>query len=160
MVLKVGRVVVPFVAFLMVGCAQPVKWSIQPTVSPDPVKIGKEFKATCKITGELEKIGWVSAVPIVAPEYTLELKDEGKEGDEKAGDGIFTAKTTPPDEAEPGLYEIEFVVYDKNGDPVQVPCFTHYDKDGKVVKEVAPKEEDGKKPESVEFSEIMTINME
>ncbi len=131
-------------------------WSIQPKLTPDPVKIGKKFVATCKLVGDLKKVGWVSAVPIVAPEFTMEMKDNGKEGDKKAGDGIFTITGTPPEEAEPGIYEIEFVVYDKNGDPLEVPAFNLMDKNGKVAKKVAAK----KKGEKVEFSSIVTVTIE
>ncbi|MBN1347054.1 MAG: hypothetical protein JXQ73_30465 [Phycisphaerae bacterium] len=160
MLAKLSRVGVLLVALAAFGCEQPVKWTIQQKIDPDPVKIGKPFTASCKVTGELEKVGWVSSVPIVAPEFTMELKDDGKEGDAKAGDGVYSVKGTPPGEAEPGMYEIEFVVYDKNGDPLQVPCFTVLDKDGKVVKEVTPKEEGGKKAATVEFSSIITVNLE
>ncbi len=160
MLLKLGRLVVPLAVLFVVGCQQPVKWSIQPKVDPDPVKIGKKFTSCCKVTGELEKISYIAAVPIVAPEFTMELKDEGKEGDAKAGDGIFSVSSTPPAEAEPGDYEIEFVVYDKNGDPLNVPSFTVLDKEGKVSKEVAPKAEEGKEAEPVEFSSIIIITLE
>ena len=161
MLLRLSRLAVLLMALAAFGCEQPVKWSIQQNMDPDPVKIGKKFTATCKVTGELEKVGWVSAVPIVAPEFTMEMKDEGKEGDAKAGDGIFTVTGTPPEEAEPGLYEIEFVVYDRNGDPLQVPSFTILDKDGKeVLKEVVPEEGGGETPATVEFSSVIMIRIE
>ena len=70
MLLKLGRLVVPLAVLFVVGCQQPVKWSIQPKVDPDPVKIGKKFTSCCKVTGELEKISYIAAVPIVAPEFT------------------------------------------------------------------------------------------
>ncbi|MBN1347053.1 MAG: hypothetical protein JXQ73_30460 [Phycisphaerae bacterium] len=137
------------------------KWSVQYSAKPDPIKIGKKFEVRCKLTGDLSKIGWVSAVPIVAPEFSMELKDDGKAGDAKAGDGIFTIVSTPPGEAEPGQYEIECIVYDKNGDPLQVPSFTILDKDGKtVLKEILPKSEGGKKAATVEASSIITVNLE
>jgi len=163
MLLRFSQAGALLVAVMAFGCEQPVKWSIQQQIDPDPVKIGKKFVATCKVTGDLEQVGWVSAVPIVAPEFTMELKDEGTEGDAKKGDGVFTTTGTPPAEAEPGLYEIEFVVYDKDGDPLQVPAFTVLDKDGKVTKEEAPKEEEGeaaKEPKTVEFSSIITVTLE
>lgn len=160
MVLKSSRLCVLFIAMMAFGCEKPISWSIQQQIDPDPVKIGKKFTATCKVSGDLAQVGWVSAVPIVAPEFTMELKDDGTAGDAKAADGTFTATGTPPAEAEPGLYEIEFVVYDKNGDPVKVPGFKVLDKTGKVIKEVAPKAEEGKKPEPVEFSAIITVTLE
>ncbi len=158
MLAKLARVGVVMVVFALVGCEQPVSWTIQQNMEPDPVKIGQKFTAQCKLTGEMEKVGWVSAVPIVAPEFTMELKDDGTQGDAKKGDNIFTVTGTPPMEAEPGLYEIEFVVYDKNGDPLQVPSFKVLDKDNKIIKEVKPKEE--AKDATVEFSAIVTVTLE
>jgi hypothetical protein len=158
MLANLSRLGILLVVLAAVGCEKPIKWTVQEQIDPDPVKIGKQFKATCKVTGDLKEVGWVSAVPIVAPEFTMELKDEGTQGDAKAGDGIFTVTGTPPAEAEPGLYEIEFVVYNKKGDPLNVPSFTVLGKDGKVMKEVAPKE--GSKDKTVEFSSIITVTLE
>lgn len=133
------------------------KWTIQSKMDPDPIKMGKKFKATCKVVGDLSKVGWVSAVPIVAPEFTMELKDDGTQGDAKKGDGIFTVTGEPPAEAEPGLYEMEFVVYDKNGDPIIVPAFTILGPKGKkVLDEIKPKGSES----TVEFSSITTITIE
>jgi len=133
-------------ALVAFGCEQPIKWSIEPKVTPEPVKKDKKYVATCKVTGKLDTVGHVSAIPIVAPEFTMELKDDGKDPDQKAGDGIFTTTGDVPAEAEPGLYEIEFVVYDKKGDPIKVPD---------------PKKKDNKgKPELVDLSKIITVTLE
>lgn len=156
MLWKLSRLGVLVIVMMAFGCEQPAGWTIQQNIDPDPVKIGEKFTASCVVTGDLEKVGWVSAVPIVAPEFTMELKDDGTEGDAKKGDGVFSVSTTPPDEAEPGLYEIEFVVYDKNGDPIMVPSFKVVDKAGKVSKEVAPEGDE----KEVEFSSIITITLE
>ena len=161
MLLKLSRWLVPLITLAAFGCQQPVKWTVKSKLDPDPIKIGKKCIATCTVTGDLSQVGWVSAVPIIAPEYSLEMKDDGKADDAKADDGIYTYAAVAPDEAEPGMYEIEFIVYDKNGDPLQVPCFTILEKDGKTVqKEVKPTEEDGKVPETVEFSAIVTVTIE
>ncbi len=159
MLRKLGQLASLLLIVGLVGCQAQQEWTIQQKIDPDPVKIGQKFTATCKVTGELEQVGWVSAVPIVAPEFTMELKDDGSQGDAKAGDGIFTTTGTPPAEAEPGLYEIEFVVYNKDGDPLEVPAFKVMDKVGEVTKEVAPKEGE---PEdaTVEFSAIITVTLE
>lgn len=155
---RAGALLAVMTAF---GCEQPVKWTARQEVEPDPLKIGKKFTVRCTVTGDLKQVGWVSAAPVIAPEFTWELKDEGKQGDEKAGDGIFTATGTVPDEAEPGEYEMECLVYDKNGDPLQVPSFTVFDKTGKVINEIVPKaDEDGKKPETVEASSIIVVEVE
>jgi len=162
MLLRLGWLGISLAALVTsVGCQQPVKWTIHSRLDPDPVKIGQKYVSVCKITGELDKVGWVAAMPLVAPEFIMEMRDEGTEGDAKKGDGIFTNTGTPPEEAEPGEYEIEFVVYDKNGDPLQVPSFTILDKDGKgVLKEVVPEEGGGETPATVEFSSVVTIMLE
>jgi hypothetical protein len=144
-----------------VGCQQPVKWTAKQEISPDPAKIGEKVTAYCTVTGDLTKVGWVSAVPIIAPEFAVELKDDGTNGDKKAGDGVFTAVGDVPTEAEPGEYEFECIVYDKNGDILRVPSFTILDKDGKVTNVVAPKADaDGKKEETVEAVSIVILRLE
>jgi len=159
--LRLARFGVLFGFVVMVGCQQPVKWTIKSQLDPDPVKIGKKFTATCTVTGEVDKIGWVTAMPVIAPEFASEMRDDGKAPDTKQGDGVFTTAAEVPVEAEPGIYEVEFVVYDKNGDPLSVPSFTILDKDGKkVLKEVAPEEQNEDKTATVEFSSIITITLE
>jgi hypothetical protein len=141
MLVKIGRWSVPLFVLVLFGCEQPVKWSIEPKVEPSPVKKDKKYTAICKVTGKLDQVGHVSAIPIVAPEFTQELKP-----DAKAGAGVYSATGDVPAEAEPGLYEIEFVVYDKKGDPIKVP---------------SPDKKDSKgKPEMVDLSKIIIVTVE
>jgi len=161
MLLKLCRVGVLLVVVAAFGCEQPVGWTYRQQIDPDPAKIGKKLTVYCTVTGDLEKVGWISAVPLVAPEFAWELRDGGTEGDKKAGDGVFSATGIVPAEAEPGLYEIECTTYDKNGDPLRVPSFTVLDKDGKVAKEVAPRAAaNGKKETTVEATSIIVVTLE
>jgi len=60
----------------------------------------------------------VSKVVGTVREYTdfmVELRDNGEQGDEKAGDNIWTRQITVPWEADPGTYHLDISVYDKNG---------------------------------------------
>jgi len=116
-------------------------WSIEPKVDPIPVKKDKKYTVTCKVTGKVDQVGHVSAVPIVAPEFTLELKP-----DANGGPGVFSATGDVPAEAEPGSYEIEFVVYDKKGDPIKVPSADKKDSSGNA--------------EMVDLSKIITVTVE
>lgn len=160
MLLNLGRSIVPLFALAMFGCQQPVKWSLQPKVEPDPVKAGKDFTILCKVTGDMEKVGAVSAIPVIAPEYTLEMNDEGTSGDAEKGDGIFTHKQLMPDNIDPGEYELEFVAYDKEGNPIEVPSFQVLDRDGKkILKEVSPQTEGDKKATGVELATILTVKI-
>ncbi len=161
MLLKLCRVGALLVVVAAFGCEQPVKWTYKQEIDPDPGKIGKKLTVYCTVTGDLEKVGWISAVPLVAPEFAWELKDNGKEADKKAGDGVYSATGIVPAEAEPGLYEIECTSFDKNGDPLRVPSFTVLDKHGKVTQEVVPQTgEDGKKETSVEATSIIVLTVE
>lgn len=158
MLLKLSRLAVLSMVMVAFGCVQPIKWTMQPGVDPDPIKAGADFSVLCKVAGDLEQVGFVNAVPIAAPEYTMEMNDNGKEGDAKKGDGVYSHKRDMPGSVEAGEYEIEFVVYDKKGEPIQVPSFTVLGKDGKkVLKEVEPDEADGK---AVEFATIIRITVE
>ena len=155
---RLGAVLIPLMAL---GCQQPIKWSVQPRVEPHPLKPGKKFTVLCTVTGDLEQVAWVSAIPLAAPEAVLELKDDGMEGDAKAADGLFTFTRDLPDSVDAGEYEIEFVVYDKNDEPLQVHSFTVLDRDGKkVVKEVKPEGKAGEEAKVVELSAIITVTIE
>jgi hypothetical protein len=136
---KLGRWALPLLALAAFGCEQPVKWSIEPKVTPEPVKKDKKYVASCKVTGKLAEVGHVSAIPIVAPEFTQELKADAK------NPGVFSATGDVPAEAQPGQYEIEFVVYDKKGDPIKVP---------------GPKKDAKGKPEMVDLSKILMVTVE
>jgi hypothetical protein len=161
MMLSLCRVGALLLVVGVFGCEQPVKWSFKQEMDPDPLKIGKKATAYCTVTGDLEKVGWLTAAPIVAPEFAVELRDEGTKGDKKAGDGIFTTSDTVPAEVEPGMYEIEVIAYDKNGDILRVPSLTILDKDGKVIREVTPKAGEGDKAEkTVEACSIIEVNLE
>jgi hypothetical protein len=140
MLMKLGRWALPLIALGAFGCEQPVKWSIEPKVEPSPVKKDKPYTATAKVSGKLDMVGHVSAIPIVAPEFTLEMKP-----DAKGGAGAFCVTGNVPAEAEPGLYEIEFVVYDKKGDPIKVP---------------SGKKDSAGKAEMVDLSKIITVTVE
>ncbi len=161
MLRKLGLWLVPPLAAVACGCQEPVKWTIRSELHPDPVKIGEQYVATCTVTGEVGKIGWVTVAPLVAPEFDVTMKDDGEGPDRQAGDGVFSVSGEPPEEAEAGQYEMEFVVYDKNGDVLCVPSFTILDKEGKtVLKEVVPKKGAEDKPGMVEFSSIVIITVE
>ena len=161
MLRKLGPWFVPLLAVVACGCHKPVKWTIRSELRPDPVKIGEQYVSTCTIVGEVDKIGWVTVAPLVAPEFEVTMKDDGKGPDRQAGDGVFSLTGKPPEEAEAGQYEMEFVVYDKNGDVFYVPSFTILDKEGKtVLKEVTPKDGSGDKPGMVEFSSIVIVTVE
>jgi hypothetical protein len=139
MLSKVGRWVLPCVALAAFGCEQPVKWSLETKVTPDPIKKDQKYTATCKVTGKVDLIGRVSAIPVVAPEFAIEAKADAKTP------GVFSVEGTVPAEAPPGQYEIEVVVYDKKGDPIKVP---------------GPKKDDKGKPEMVDLSKIITVTIE
>ncbi len=146
MLTKVARLSLPLVGLMFLfGCEQPVKWSMDPKVTPSPVKKAQKFTATCKVTGDMKEVDQVKAIPTVAPEFTMDMKDDGKNGDEKASDGVFSVTGNVPNEAEPGQYDIEFVVYGKKGDPIKVP---------------GTEKDDKGKPKLVDLSKVITVTVE
>ena len=44
------------------------------------------------------------------------LNDEGKSGDAKAGDNIWSYEVTVPYDAVPGVYHLDFTAYDSDGE--------------------------------------------
>lgn len=62
------------------------------------------------------------------PRFPLELNDEGRDGDEVAGDGIWSLQVDVPALALGGTYTVEFTAYRRDGTPVPIR-----DKEGNVA---------------------------
>lgn len=67
--------------------------------------------------------GVVAAVTATVREYraiSLDLNDSGEQGDEVAGDGVWSFAFDVPYEASAGEYNWDFEAFDADGDPVKV----------------------------------------
>lgn len=99
---------------LIVSCAGQLaveKIWLEPTeVAPgDPAKIFVVLK------GSTDKVSKIIATVREAPDMFFSLNDSGRDGDEKAGDNIWSYQVVVPWGAGAGTYHLDFSVYDKEG---------------------------------------------
>ncbi len=97
---------------LAIGCAGALRIG-QITVTPDEVEAGSTTTIMMVIKGPKNKIAKVIATVRENPDIFFTLNDEGKDGDEKAGDNIWTYTATVPYDAPPLVYNLDFSAYDK-----------------------------------------------
>lgn len=109
--------VLTFIIFsiLLVSCAAKLK-VIESKAIPNVVAAGDEVKFMVKVGGPADKIGSVTGTVREYPDFELELNDSGMEGDEKAGDGIWTYQVNIPMNAGSGKYHLEIEVKNKSGE--------------------------------------------
>ena len=69
-------------------------------------------------------IAVVNATVREYPEISYDLNDSGEEGDEVAGDGLWTFAVEVPGGAPPGEYNWDFEAYDADGNLVKVTTET------------------------------------
>jgi len=62
----------------------------------------------------------VEGTILADPRATFPLFDNGTNGDEKAGDGLWTLQAMIPPQLPPGDFEVEFAAYRSDGLPVEV----------------------------------------
>ena len=83
-------------------------------IPPDP-SAGSSLTLRVIIDGPLDAVSKVVGTVREYTDFMVELRDNGEQGDEKAGDNIWTRQITVPWEADPGTYHLDISVYDKNG---------------------------------------------
>lgn len=84
-------------------------------VEPKEAEPGGNAKIFVILKGSTDKVSKIIATVREAPDMYFSLNDEGKDGDEKAGDKIWSYEVVVPWEAYAGTFHIDFSVYDKEG---------------------------------------------
>lgn len=97
---------------LVLGCAGQLAIK-QITVEPKEVAPGDNAKIFVILKGAKDKVAKIVAVVREAPDMSFSLNNEGKNGDEKAGDQIWTTEVVVPWQANAGIYHLDFSIYDK-----------------------------------------------
>lgn len=103
------------------GCAtsrQPVMSEAQ--ISPPELKPEESALLAVKIKDKYGIVKKVEGVVREDPRIKLELHDDGKNGDKKAGDGIWSLRVDVPFHAAPGQFTVDITAYNSKGDPVVV----------------------------------------
>lgn len=84
-------------------------------MDPQKVEPGDEAMIFVVVKGSTSKISKIVATVREAPDMYFTLNDNGKDGDEKAGDKTWSYQVIVPWEADPGVYHLDFSFYDKDG---------------------------------------------
>jgi hypothetical protein len=102
---------------LVLGCTSQI--AVKQAVSePNPVTAGEDAKFSVLMKGSKDKVTSVIIIVREYPEFTFSLYDNGENGDEMAGDNIWSFKYTIPNDAPPDLYHLDICVKDKNGNEI------------------------------------------
>ncbi|MHC4281339.1 MAG: choice-of-anchor X domain-containing protein [Planctomycetota bacterium] len=114
---RLGLILILIVIFS--GCAGQRLEMIDAKINPEETSEGDEIIISVKV---IDTKDIVAAVTATVREYTsisLDLNDSGQNGDEVAGDGIWSIAFEVPYGAA-GEYNWDFEAFDANGDPVKV----------------------------------------
>lgn len=109
---------VVLVAFAF-GCSSSLKL-VSAKAEPETLSPGQKGRVVVVLSGAKNKVGVVQAVVREYPEYTFRLNDEGRMGDEKAGDGVWTYEFPVPYDAPAQKYHVDIVIKDKDGKVIKL----------------------------------------
>ena len=84
-------------------------------VEPKEAEPGGEAKIFVVLKGSTDKVSKIIATVREATDMYFPLNNKGEDGDEKAGDNIWSYEVIVPWEADAGTYHLDFSVYDKEG---------------------------------------------
>ena len=88
------------------------------------IKAGEKGVLSLNTVDTESKIARISIVVREYPEYTLELNDNGENGDVKAKDGIWSVEINVPYDAPNQKFNLDGSVYDSNGNPIMTKSET------------------------------------
>ena len=102
---------------MTIGCAGQLAVK-QVMVDPMEVAAGNNTKISVVVTGSKNKVGKVIATVRENPDLFFTLNDSGQDGDEKAGDNIWTYVATVPYDAPAAKYHLDIRLSDKEGNEI------------------------------------------
>ncbi len=89
-------------------------------VRPAEVAVGKSAVLTVNLLDRRGAVQRVIATVREVPELEMELFDDGQDGDDVAGDGVWSIRLDVPPTAPPGTYHFDIRAYDKAGNELVV----------------------------------------
>jgi len=102
------------------GCATRKLAFTNATVSPVEVAVGKSSILRVNISDPRGIVKSVVATVREVPEMAIQMFDDGLEGDETAGDGVWSFRLDVPPTAAPGTYHFDIRAYDETGAEIMV----------------------------------------
>ena len=101
----------------IIGCAGQLAMK-QMRVDPSQVNVGNQVKIIVAFSGPKNDVASVIAAVQESPETIYTLNDSGENGDEKAGDAIWTHTVTVPWDTPSATYHLDIRALDKNGNEI------------------------------------------
>jgi hypothetical protein len=98
----------------------PVAALNEPAVSPSTTPPGAPVLLTVTVADPEHQVDTIAAW-LRDTSVTLDLHDNGQDGDALAGDGIWSATLLVPQATPVGSYTVTFSAYNAKGDPILVP---------------------------------------
>ena len=90
----------------------------QMMIEPPELTVGSEVKVLVVFTGQKNAVSTVIATVRENPEMYFSLNDDGEDGDEKAGDDIWSYTTSVPWDTEPNTYHLDIRARDLDGNEI------------------------------------------
>jgi hypothetical protein len=106
-------------AFLA-GCAGQLAVK-QAIVDPPKSAPGENVKIMVKFKGPKNRVSEVVATVRDAPNFVFPLNDNGQNGDDKAGDNIWSSEQTVPYNAPANTYYLDILAKDTDGNEIITP---------------------------------------
>ena len=102
---------------MTIGCAGQLAVQ-QVMIDPTEVNAGDNAKIMVQFKGPKDQLKSVVATVRENPDIYFPLNDSGKNGDEKAGDNIWTHIATVPVEAPAAVYNLDISAKDMDGNEI------------------------------------------
>ena len=102
------------------GCATQRLALMDAKSVPAKLSPGDDAVICVKVIDPKGVVAAVTATVREFPTFIMDLNDSGEEGDNVAGDGVWSFAVEVPGEAPAGVYNWDFAAFDANGDPVKV----------------------------------------
>jgi len=106
------------------GCAGQIVVK-QTIAEPSQLSPGDDVKYSVVLNGSPDKVAEIKVTVREHPELVFDLYNNGEEGDEKAGDNIWTYQSQIPWEAPANTYHLDLCVRDAEGKEIITKGFEH-----------------------------------
>ncbi len=108
------------VLVVITGCAGQRLAMVDAMSDPAELSPGDDSILSVRVIDPQDVVAEVTATVREYTAISLPLNDSGEEGDEVAGDGVWSLAFEVPYEASAGEYNWDFEAFDADGDPVKV----------------------------------------
>lgn len=108
--------VVALFALVFMNCTNKSLAVLDAYAEPQPASAGEMVSLLVKLDGPIENVDYVQMTVREFPDMVSRLRNDGRGGDETAGDNVWTLSTEVPIDAPAGTYHVDVSVFNVNGD--------------------------------------------